>query len=484
MGAREIGPRFRSALNPPFLHVTIIDNSPTPMYTFDDFTRSIPNRSPQRIPTLDALQPGDTQVLFPQSATLDALDTFPAIQSVVTRAQVHATRDLPQIRELLLSSSGRIPSPATLRHLTGLDTLFAARSGTPPRLDLASLPGPQMRKLAVNRWMTVSLEPLHQMPGLTHLYLDLFRDPLDAVSEMSALTYLSVKGPAKGWANLRECTQLEEAHLIQVQIANLRRWNTWQRLHTLALAGTGIKSLQGLEASQNLRHLTLINMTIRDLSPIRDLPQLEALNLRMASEQVDLESITKAAKLRTFVIDSSARDSRAVHLSTLQPVSRLEALEEIVLRETVIDDGDLIPLAALPHLRRVHLGSDITADVDKLRAARPDLEINYTPPNPKWEALKERIGHVTLQKPGEGLKQWSIFQSLAQELNLPTNYAAESRIKREIKQRDPTLSKRLDWDTEAGNVGIYADQEEDIRTVAEIINRLIDPDAAPQGMFQ
>jgi hypothetical protein len=29
-----------------------------------------------------------------------------------------------------------------------------------------------------------------------------------------------------------------------------------------------------------------------------------------------------------------------------------------------------------------------------------------------------------------------------------TNHAAESRIKKAVKQRDPELAKRLDWDTE------------------------------------
>jgi hypothetical protein len=310
------------------------------------------------------------------------------------------------------------------------------------------------------------------MPNLTHLHLDLFRDPLDAVAQMTALVYLHVKGPAKGWASLRACTLLEEAHLIEVQIANFRRWNTWGRLRKLILAGRGIKSLDGLEASQTIQHLTLINMRTADLAPVGALGNVEELTLRMADEAVDLDSIARIPRLRTFVIDSSARDSRPVRLPSVRALSRITHLEEITFHETIVEDGDLTPLADLPNLRRVRLGSMIAADVEKLRSARPDLAIDYKPPDPKWEALREKTGAVVIQKPGEGMTQWSIFQSLADELGTSTNYAAESRLKREIKQRDPQLAKRLDWDTEGGNVGVYADREDDIRAVATIINEI------------
>ena len=135
-----------------------------------------------------------------------------------------------------------------------------------------------------------------------------------------------------------------------------------------------------------------------------------------------------------------------------------------------------MPLAELPRLRRLWLIQ--IAKVEALRAARPDIAIYYhydhhPLPDPKREALKERVGAVTIWKPGEGLEQWSIFQSLAPDLGLETNYAAESRIKREVKRRDPGLAKRLEWDTEGGAVGVYANSEADIRTVANIVNDLV-----------
>ena len=71
------------------------------------------------------------------------------------------------------------------------------------------------------------------------------------------------------------------------------------------------------------------------------------------------------------------------------------------------------------------------------------------------------------------MKQWSIFANVSLMLHTATNHAAERLIRREIEEDDSELVKRLDWDTEAGAVGVYADAEQDISTVAEVLNRLL-----------
>jgi hypothetical protein len=173
------------------------------------------------------------------------------------------------------------------------------------------------------------------------------------------------------------------------------------------------------------------------------------------------------------VIDDAAlTDSEVLRVATVKTLAKVSALEDLTL-VCAVEDGDLTPLAELPRLRRLRLGSWIGADVEALRAARPDIRIDYTPLDPKWEKLKERVGAVTIQRPGEGLEQWSLFESLAPGLRLATNYAAESLIKKEVKKRNPELAQRLNWDTEGGAVAVYADSEHDIRAVAEIVNDLL-----------
>jgi hypothetical protein len=403
---------------------------------------------------------------------LDPLAGFPSVESVVASAGVRTGRELPQIRELLLDWYTPAPDPATMSRLTGLEVLYGLQTDGRSRLDLENLPAGQMRKLAASHWSTNSLAPIERMTGLRKLRLDAFREPLDAVSRMTLLEFLHVKGPAKGWANLRDCPLLEEAHLIEVQIANLRRWNTWRRLRILILAGRGVRSLAGLENCESLEQLTLINLRMADLAPLRDLANLRTLTLRMADE-IDLASIGMIPGIQSFTVDSSVSDGRPVRVPTLRPLAEASAIEEISLREIEIEDGDLLPLANLPKLRRVRLDCIGGLDVPALRIARPDVEIQHTAPDPRLAALQEVVGAVTLQRPGGGLQQWSIFQSMAPSLGLPTNYDAERRIRREVGKRTPELAKRLEWDSEGGAVGIYAAKENDIRAVAEIINELL-----------
>ncbi len=455
-------------------------------YRFEDFEaasrghiRRLPRTLPIPIVPIEAVAAGDVQVIAARDPArfgepvIDAgvLADFPSVESVVASTRLACSRGVPNVRELLFTYGTPAPDAASLRQFPALSALHLRWGAGGHRLDLESIDPEPMRKLALNRWFVKDLAPLARMTKLRQLHLELFRESLEPVAAMRDLEYLYVRGPAKGWAALRDCTGLEEAHLIDVQIANLRRWNAWPGLRRLTLSGRGVKSLAGLEASQNLEELTLLNLDMSDLSSLRELRHLKSLQLRM-TDSVDLDSVAAIPGLRTFVIDSSRRDGAFVRLPGLHPLRRSSDLEEIVLRETIVEDGDLLPLADLTELKRVRLGSMVGADVDKLRGARPDLQIDYTPPDTRFDALKERVGRITIQKPGAGLEQWSIFEDLASLLGVSTNYDAESRLRREVRKKDPDLARRLEWDTEAGAVGCYGHNEADIRAVAEMVNNL------------
>jgi len=437
---------------------------------------------------IEAVRAGDAQVLAagePKSVNgpmidLDVLADFPSVESVVATAQVRARRDLPHIRELLLSSRGTLPDAETVKHLTGLESVFAMPFAGTGKLDLGSLPAERMRNLAFSHWFATNLSALEKMTRMRQLSANLFRDALNGVAKMSELRFLHILGPAKGWAKLRECTELEEARLIDVQIANLRRWDTWKRLRLLVLSGRGVKSIDGLASCENLEELTLLNMDMTELAPLPELRRLRTLTLWMVAKGADLKSVAQIPNLRALTIEHAAvGDVR--HLPTLRDLAGAAQLEEIRIMHAAVDDGDLLALAALPNLREVTLGSEIGGDVEALRAARPELNVRYSPPNLKFEALKEKVGGVTIRRPGEGLKQWAIFQSFAGAIGSETNYSAEARIKSEIKKRDAGLAKRLEWDTEADAVGIYADAEADIRAAAAAINSLLESREGKNG---
>src|SRR5439155_19031417 len=253
----------------------------------------------QNLVPIEAVAAGDQQVLAacePRKhdqplLDLDVLADFPSVESVIASTKIRATRDLPRIRELLFSSVAPMPDAETLRHLPNLESVFALPVAGSGKLDLAALPAAKLRNLAFSHWFAVNLSALAEMTSMRQLYAELFRDSLDGIARMTELRRLHIKGPAKGWAKLRECTLLEEAHFIDVQIANLRRWNSWKRLRTLVLSGRGVKSLVGLQECENLEDLTLLNLAMNDLSPLIQLSRLHMLTLRMVAKSADLVSV-------------------------------------------------------------------------------------------------------------------------------------------------------------------------------------------------
>jgi hypothetical protein len=187
---------------------------------------------------------------------------------------------------------------------------------------------------------------------------------------------------------------------------------------------------------------------------------------------LNLESLTPAGSLRRLEIAESVDSKRdLIHISSLSPLSETPLLEELVLKGCAITDGDLLPLAGLEHLRRVKLDGYIGCDVDKLQKARPDIIIEHDAESILKDG-DEMVGQVGIWRPREGLEEWFILTSLADELGVATNYQAEQVIKRNLKAENPELLKRLHWDTEAGNVSISTKEEKDIRAVAEVISHL------------
>ncbi|MGI8959536.1 MAG: hypothetical protein ACR2IV_07225 [Bryobacteraceae bacterium] len=439
-------------------------------------------RAALEIVPIEAAQSGDTQVLAAREhgkrhspvITLDGLADVPSVRSVVASTKIEVGRELPQIRELLFIESGLMPDAASVDCLTGLESLYAAGAHSDVRIALDRLPAHSLRQLSIPRWATESVAGLAKLTGLQQLAVEMYpADSVEPVSELHNLTYLRISG-GKGWASLRSCVQLEEAHLIDVRMANLHRWNTWKRLRHLALTGAGLRSLAGIGAMERLESLMLIMVGAGDLSPIRGLLNLREVTFRYVRGCRDLGGLAGLPELKRLNIDQSVSSDRDIfHVETLRPLAALPYLEEVVLLGTAIDDGDLSPLAQLPNLRKVRLGRHSGADVDKLRVARPDLAVEYTAPPAKSNELTERVGQVTIRRPGAGLQVWSIYDDLASALNVETNYAAEQQVRRVLKKLAPELLSRIDFDTEGGGVGIYAKAEADIRAVAAILGGLL-----------
>ncbi|HEY0782027.1 MAG TPA: hypothetical protein VGE98_06230 [Thermoanaerobaculia bacterium] len=402
---------------------------------------------------------------------LDPLVAFPSVCSVVASTTLRAGRNLPGIEELLLLDETAVPDSVTLGHLSGLRRLWAAWAPYGSRLDVGAHAG--LRGLGLHRASLVSgLEELADLQELQNLFLDgcLAKDSLRPLAGLVELKRLRADAPA-GWSALNSLTALEEVVAIQPRLANLRALHTWTRLRALTLTGSGIRGLSGMEAFRALERLRLVMLPVDDLSPLSGLPRLAEIELTGLLRARDLEPLGTLPSLRRLRIERAGIEDRdIVHVETLRPLAAAPALEELVLQATVVNDGDLRPLADLPALRRVEVFGELADAVAALRRFRPDLQLIWKPGSKPLPGVE--VGPVLLHPANEQIPVWWMREDLTQLFGVPTNADAEALLREALAAEDPALLARLRFDTEGDAVMVEAEREGDLRAVARAIESL------------
>jgi hypothetical protein len=450
------------------------------------------------LPSIDAARPGESQVVIgpaPDAAdrdarvSLDSLSEKAWVESVVTYRPVRASRALPHIRSLYDRSG---VEEATLQNLPGLETLVTDRVRTegllalpglkdlwfdpkthdvPPgefTMDLINVPGASDR----HRIETDAEAVLARIPTLERLVVAGFhwRNRVDPVAELGGLRWLSLHG----WRNLRalgRLVNLERLSLVEFEMANLRAFKGLTKLRDLRLMGR-MKSLDGIEALTSLETLRLRGYVVRDLAPLAALPRLRDLTMTYTDAVTDYAPIRRLEHLGRFEL-TLGNITDAAPLPSISFLAGLEALEEVIIQNVALADPRLDALVELPRLRRVRLTGAAGPDVDALRRRRPDLEIDADLHGEP--AGRVHVGPIHYDPPIEGIDRWWIYQDVHDLLGTPTNDAAERLLRRRLKETDPSLLKRLEFDSESGAIGIYAVAEDDIRAVAQALRDLSEP---------
>lgn len=179
----------------------------------------------------------------------------------------------------------------------------------------------------------VTLEPLGDLPGLRVLRLhhtNPHRSPSGALLDLSVL---------------RKCPQLS---VVEIPRQNVR-------------------ALDGLEGHRNLHTVDVSSTRVADLGPLAGLPSLAVLRLRhtRVTTLAPLDSVPTLEEL----------DIAHTAVADISVLRQLPALASLDLRATPLTD--LAVLADMAALRRVvvqRLDVD-RAVIDRLREARPDLEL-------------------------------------------------------------------------------------------------------------
>lgn len=143
----------------------------------------------------------------------------------------------------------------------------------------------------------------------------------------------------------------------------------------LSSFGVNQKTLEIICARMHAKPLFIKGMTATDLSPLEGLQHLERLHIFLAHKFTDASPIATLKNLKTLLIEDTKRwqnlnqlsGSSVVHLElsggmtkvgtyeSLEPLSRLPYLEDLVLTHFGVNDGGLRPLGKCKNLRRMIL---------------------------------------------------------------------------------------------------------------------------------
>lgn len=134
----------------------------------------------------------------------------------------------------------------------------------------------------------------------------------------------------------------------------------------VAAVNKGITSLEGMQYMRNLRVLDLEDNFVDDVSPLKDLDNLEVLNLRnneiTSLEEIHLDSLSSLENLRVLSLRHNVRRpdpeerSYQYRIEDIEILGKFTMLEELSLRDNHIQDA--APLENLVHLRDLDLSQN------------------------------------------------------------------------------------------------------------------------------
>jgi len=127
-------------------------------------------------------------------------------------------------------------------------------------------------------------------------------------------------------------------------------------LSSISGKGKAVKSLKGLEKCSALALLELTDGEIADLSPIKDLTNIQSLTLAR-NKITDISALTGLTNLQYLDLTGNA-------VADLRPLANLKSLNSLYLSSNKI--ADLTPLAGLERVWSLYLDGNLVTDLKPL----------------------------------------------------------------------------------------------------------------------
>jgi hypothetical protein len=283
-------------------------------------------------------------------------------------------------------------------------------------------------------------------------------------------------------------------------LSPLAAFEDLQYLHLARIASTDLSPLAQLE----LHTLGIVGASDVDLAPLQDLDRLEILTLGDLRDCRVPDRLVLAGSMRSLSIVNDG-----VGLSG-EPVRRLidsiawEGLGELRALQIAVGGGEPLPpievdvgwlrqLVALEWLDMyqgiLHHGdhSPLEPPFDGLPATLKSMRIDAADPKPLAAALRRHLGRdasvsvLPRDTPSPADRSWTLRQlqsdwitygslcEAAESGDVDTERDALRAAKRRLREADPDLLARLDFDQESSGTGIAAPTREDLEDALRIL---------------
>ncbi len=191
------------------------------------------------------------------------------------------------------------------------------------------------------------------------------KEPL-AEADVKTLSSISGKGKAvRSLAGLEKCSALALLELTGGEIADLSPIKDLTNIQSLTLAHNKIKDISALAGLTNLQYLDLTGNEVSDLRPLANLKSLNSLYLS-SNKIADLSPLAGLERVWSLYLDGNL-------VTDLKPVAGMKWLSSLDLKNNKV--ADLSPLSPLTSLHYLFLdGNPVQSLAPLVAMGKKDTE--------------------------------------------------------------------------------------------------------------
>jgi Leucine-rich repeat (LRR) protein len=204
-----------------------------------------------------------------------------------------------------------------------------------------------LKAFTILDWNIMDVSPVHNLKELRMLEVSTYCDTELRFESFPSLVECKISWREKA-RSLFSAKSIKRLFVSDYTSKDADLFGQMSQLVSLSIAGGSLQSVVGLRPLRELTFLGLYNLTrLKSLQGVESLTILEALEVNDCPALSEIAALAPLTKLRRVELNDDGK------IASIQPIGKLLELREFYFFGTTeVQDGDLSPLAVLPHLEK------------------------------------------------------------------------------------------------------------------------------------